>query len=82
MGSGKGVAASIVMSHLHVTFRTPRRSNRMVQDANRIFCESTLAGQFATIAVRQATRDTSQKVSAQTTRSIGPVVQTFGLARL
>src|SRR6202166_3553025 len=61
--SGKGVAASLVMSHLHATFRTRAEPclplDRMVQDANRIFCESTLAGQFATIVAGRATRDGS-----------------------
>src|SRR2546428_288026 len=32
---------------------------RMVEDANRIFCESTLAGQFATLVVGRATPDGS-----------------------
>src|ERR1700724_335776 len=58
--SGKGVAASMIMSHLHATFRTLAQAclslDRMVQDANRIFCESTLAGQFATIVVGRASR--------------------------
>jgi sigma-B regulation protein RsbU (phosphoserine phosphatase) len=31
----------------------------MVQDANRIFCESTLAGQFATLVIGRAARDGS-----------------------
>src|ERR1700732_4284771 len=61
--SGKGVAASMVMSHLHATFRSLAEAclplDRMVQDANRIFCESTLAGQFATIVVGRASRDGS-----------------------
>ena len=61
--SGKGVAASMIMSHLHATFRTLAQAclplERMVQDANRIFCESTLAGQFATIVVGRASRDGS-----------------------
>jgi sigma-B regulation protein RsbU (phosphoserine phosphatase) len=59
--SGKGVAASMLMSHLHATFRILAEAclplERMVQDANRIFCQSTLAGQFATIVVGRATRD-------------------------
>ncbi len=42
--SGKGVAASMLMSHLHATFRSLAEAglplDRMVQDANRIFCES------------------------------------------
>src|SRR5260370_6905758 len=53
--SGKGVAASMLMSHLHATFRTLAEAglplDRMVEDANRIFCDSTLAGQLATLVV-------------------------------
>jgi sigma-B regulation protein RsbU (phosphoserine phosphatase) len=67
--SGKGIAASMLMSHLHATFRTLAEANlpleRMVQDANRIFCESTLAGQFATLVIGRADRDGAvQYVSA------------------
>jgi sigma-B regulation protein RsbU (phosphoserine phosphatase) len=61
--SGKGVAASMLMSHLHATFRSLAEAglplDRMVEDANRIFCESTLAGQFATLVVGRAARDGS-----------------------
>lgn len=61
--SGKGVAASMLMSHLHATFRTLAEASlpldRMVQDANRIFCESTLAGQFATLVVGRAAHNGS-----------------------
>jgi sigma-B regulation protein RsbU (phosphoserine phosphatase) len=61
--SGKGVAASMLMSHLHATFRSLAEAglplDRMVEDANRIFCESTLAGQFATLVVGRATQDGS-----------------------
>jgi sigma-B regulation protein RsbU (phosphoserine phosphatase) len=61
--SGKGVAASMLMSHLHATFRSLAETNlpldRMVEDANRIFCESTLAGQFATLVVGRAAHDGS-----------------------
>ena len=59
--SGKGVAASMLMSHLHATFRSLARANlplqRMVEAANRIFSESTLAGQFATLVVGRARED-------------------------
>ncbi len=59
--SGKGVAASMLMSHLRATFRSLAEAclplDRMVEDANRIFCESTLAGQFATLVVGRAARD-------------------------
>ena len=56
--AGKGVAASMLMSHLHATFRTlagqhlPLR--QLVEHANRLFCESTTAGQFATMVVGYA----------------------------
>jgi phosphoserine phosphatase RsbU/P len=57
--SGKGVAASMLMSHLHATFRSLARANlplqRMVEAANRVFAESTLSGQFATLVVGRAT---------------------------
>ncbi len=67
--SGKGVAASMLMSHLHATFRSLAEAglplDRMVEDANRIFCESTLAGQFATLVVGRAAHDgTVEFVSA------------------
>jgi sigma-B regulation protein RsbU (phosphoserine phosphatase) len=59
--SGKGVAASMLMSHLHATFRTLAGQNlslqKMVEHANRLFCESTIAGQFATMVVGSAKRD-------------------------
>ena len=59
--SGKGVAASMLMSHLHATFRSLANVDlpldRMVQAANRIFAESTLAGQFATLVVGRASQD-------------------------
>ncbi len=67
--SGKGVAASMLMSHLRATFRSLAEASlpfgRMVEDANRIFCESTLAGQFATLIVGRAKTDgTVEFVSA------------------
>jgi phosphoserine phosphatase RsbU/P len=59
--SGKGVAASMLMSHLHATFRGLAHNNlpldHMVEAANRIFTESTLAGQYATLVVGRASRD-------------------------
>jgi phosphoserine phosphatase RsbU/P len=61
--SGKGVAASMLMSHLRATFRSLAEAGlplaRMVEDANRIFCESTLAGQFATLVIGRAAHDGS-----------------------
>jgi sigma-B regulation protein RsbU (phosphoserine phosphatase) len=61
--SGKGVAASMLMSHLHATFRSLAEGglplDKMVEHANRIFCESTLAGQFATLVVGRVAHDGS-----------------------
>jgi phosphoserine phosphatase RsbU/P len=61
--AGKGVAASMLMSHLHATFRSLAEAalplDRMVEHANHIFCESTLAGQFVTLIVGRAAPDGS-----------------------
>jgi sigma-B regulation protein RsbU (phosphoserine phosphatase) len=52
--SGKGVAASLLMSHLHATLRTLLSLEtpvaQLVSRANRIFCENTLASHYATAA--------------------------------
>jgi phosphoserine phosphatase RsbU/P len=59
--SGKGVAASMLMTQLHAMFRSltamalPLRD--IVTHANRLFCESALAGQYATLICGQATSD-------------------------
>lgn len=59
--AGKGVAASMLMSHLHATFRSLVGRNlslrELVQHANRLFCESTTAGQYATLVVGRAWPD-------------------------
>jgi sigma-B regulation protein RsbU (phosphoserine phosphatase) len=51
--SGKGVAASMLMAHLHAIFRTliPLRLSieELMSRANRLFCESTLASSYATL---------------------------------
>jgi sigma-B regulation protein RsbU (phosphoserine phosphatase) len=51
--SGKGVAASMLMSHLHATFRTLMSVHlpidEMMGRANRMFCESTLPTHYATL---------------------------------
>jgi sigma-B regulation protein RsbU (phosphoserine phosphatase) len=64
--SGKGVAASMLMSHLHATFRSLADADlpldRMVEAANRIFSESTMAGQFATLVVGRASQDGSVEI--------------------
>lgn len=59
--AGKGVAASMLMSHLHATFRSLIALNlapdKTIEAANRLFCESTLAGQYATLVYGRADRN-------------------------
>jgi sigma-B regulation protein RsbU (phosphoserine phosphatase) len=58
--SGKGVAASMLMSHLHAIFRSLLAMglpvNQLVEHANRIFCESTMSAQYATLVCGRAGR--------------------------
>lgn len=57
--SGKGVAAAMLMSNLHAMFRALVPSGlpleKLVERANRIFCESTLPTQYATLICGRAT---------------------------
>lgn len=56
--SGKGVAASMLMTQLHALFRSLTGIGlplgQIVARANRVFCESALAGQYATLVCGQA----------------------------
>lgn len=56
--SGKGVAASMLMAQLHALFRSLTGLglplSQIVTQANRILCESALAGQYATLVCGQA----------------------------
>lgn len=56
--SGKGVAASLLMSQLHAMFRTliplGLPLHKIVERASRIFCESTLPTHYATLVVGRA----------------------------
>ncbi len=59
--SGKGIAASMLMAHLHAMFRTlislqlPLR--QLVARASRVFCESTLPTHYATLVCGKALPD-------------------------
>jgi phosphoserine phosphatase RsbU/P len=59
--SGKGVAASLLMTHLHAMFRSLSGIGlslvRLLEVANRVFCESTIAGQYATLVCGRAGRE-------------------------
>jgi phosphoserine phosphatase RsbU/P len=56
--SGKGVAASMLMAHLHAMIRALTGIGlplvQMVERASRLFCESTLANQYATLVCGRA----------------------------
>ena len=56
--TGKGVAASLLMSHLHAIFRSLITAHlpvhELVRRANRIFCEGTLSTHFATLICGKA----------------------------
>jgi phosphoserine phosphatase RsbU/P len=58
--SGKGVAASLLMTHLHAMFRslasTDVELGKLLDMANRLFCQSTTAGQYATLVCGRAGR--------------------------
>lgn len=51
--SGKGVAASMLMAHLHAIFRSLIKVNisidKLVEKANRVFCEATMLTHFASL---------------------------------
>jgi phosphoserine phosphatase RsbU/P len=59
--AGKGVAASLLMTHLSAIFRSllslDLALGDMVSRANRLFCESTAPAQYATLACGRATAD-------------------------
>jgi sigma-B regulation protein RsbU (phosphoserine phosphatase) len=56
--SGKGVAASMLMTQLHALFRSLTRMSlpldQIITQANRVFCESALSGHYATLVCGQA----------------------------
>ncbi|QNI30863.1 SpoIIE family protein phosphatase [Alloacidobacterium dinghuense] len=59
--SGKGIAASMLMSHLHATLRTllPLKASieAVVKTASHTFCQSALPAQFATLVIGKAERN-------------------------
>jgi sigma-B regulation protein RsbU (phosphoserine phosphatase) len=59
--SGKGVAASLLMAHLHAIFRSLASArlspSEVMNKANRIFCEGTMTTHFATLVLGRAGTD-------------------------
>lgn len=65
--SGKGVAASMLMSHLHAMFHSliplNLKSNEIMDRVNRQLCESTASSQFATLILADAFDDGKVEVT-------------------
>ena len=66
--SGKGVAASLLMTHLHAMFRslasTDMELGKLLEMANRLFCQSTTAGQYATLVCGRAGRSGAIEIAS------------------
>ncbi len=65
--SGKGIAASMLMTHMHAMFRTlsaaPHSLSTSLAGANRIFCESTVPSSFATLVAGRAAPSGRMQIS-------------------
>ena len=74
--AGKGIAASMLMAHLHATFRalvSQRLAlNAVVERASRIFCESSLSTHFATLVAGKAS--TSGEVELCNAGHVPPLI--------
>lgn len=66
--AGKGVAASMLMTQLHAMFRTLATLGlplpAMMGRANSVFCESTMAGQYATLVSGRASSSGDVELSS------------------
>jgi len=65
--SGKGVAASMLRTQLHAMFRSLASAglplDQIVSVANRVFCDSSLAGQYATLICGRAATNGEVEIS-------------------
>ncbi|HUS12021.1 MAG TPA: SpoIIE family protein phosphatase [Pyrinomonadaceae bacterium] len=83
--SGKGVAASMLMAHLNAMFRTlisiDLPLEQIVERASRVFCESTLPTQYATLVCGRA--NTSGEVEVCNAGHLPPLlVQESGVTSI
>jgi sigma-B regulation protein RsbU (phosphoserine phosphatase) len=74
--AGKGMAAALLMTHLHAMFRSLASSDsdtgasgcleleKLLERANRVFCESTFAGQYATLICGRAGRHGEMEIAS------------------
>src|SRR5713101_1382948 len=74
--TGKGVAASILMSHLFAIFRSLVHARhpfeKLMDEANRLFCEGTLSTHFATLACGRG--NTAGEVEISNAGHVPPLV--------
>jgi sigma-B regulation protein RsbU (phosphoserine phosphatase) len=81
--SGKGVAASLLMSNLHGMFRLlvplGLPLHELMDRANRLFCENTLANQYATLVFGKI--DQSGEVEMYNAGHLPPIVVSNGESR-
>ncbi|MCU1305319.1 MAG: serine phosphatase [Acidobacteriaceae bacterium] len=74
--SGKGVAASLLMSQLHAIFRTlitlRLSPGHLLEKANRLFCDFMVPGQYATVVCGSA--DKSGKIEIANAGHCLPIV--------
>lgn len=81
--SGKGVAASMLMSNLQATFRTLSSVGlevaQIVERANRMFCDSTLPAQYATLLFGRA--EISGEITLCNAGHLPPILITGGRSR-
>lgn len=65
--TGKGIAASMLMSQLHAMFRTLAGTglelSRLMERINHLFCEASLTTHFATLACGLASKDGSVEIA-------------------
>jgi phosphoserine phosphatase RsbU/P len=65
--TGKGIAASMLMSQLHATFRTLAGAglplHKLMEQANRTFCEASLTTHFATLVCGMANSNGEIEIS-------------------
>ncbi|MGE5458125.1 MAG: SpoIIE family protein phosphatase [Methanococcaceae archaeon] len=65
--TGKGVAASMLMTHLHAMFHTlvpfKLQISELMERMNRILCESTFVNQFATLVLARAFENGTVEIS-------------------
>jgi phosphoserine phosphatase RsbU/P len=64
--SGKGVAASMLMAHLHASVRTLLGLGlplpQVVERANRVFCDSTMSNHYATLVCGRLAADGTAEI--------------------